>query len=284
MNVSSAKLCWAAITIGRPSKVATKAFGTYSVYEALYRWNMVRAALTIGGPTSHFQNTDLFNALDPTEKGGVNFYLGMIFAKIAAQDLLQTPWLIHYHWMTKNHAITKQAGGSTPDLLGLSSRTGRWSVFEAKGKVGGYSAALMKKAKDQASQNIHVDGTPCDLSIGTQLYRNSAKQLKFAWEDPPSDGGEPDHLTTNRLMWRRYYAVAYALYQAQQQSVSPITNQLGFKVGFCKEALDLIVAVNENRRTFSRELESLKEWSRLRYSQPDEDYMPDGILIRVNEG
>jgi hypothetical protein len=143
---------------------------------------------------------------------------------------------------------------------------------------------VFEKAKDQASQNIHVDGTPCEMSIGTQLYRNSAKQLKFAWEDPPSDGGEPDHLTTNRLMWRRYYAVAYALYQAQQQSVSPITDQLGFKVGFCKEALDLIIAVNENRRTFSRELERLKEWSRLGYSQPDEDYMPDGILIRVNEG
>ena len=278
VHISSAKLCWAAITVGRPGKAAVRSFGTYSKYEALFRWNMVRAAIRIDGPLEHFQNTDLFNALDPTEKGGVNFYLGMIFAKIAAQDLLGIPWLIHFHWMTKNHSIPLTKGQSSPDLLGLSPATGNWSVFEAKGKVGGYSSKLMEKAKSQASNLTIVDGVSCERYVGTQLYRNSSKQLKFAWEDPEPDDRMPWELETNREMWRRYYAVAYAIYEAQSREPESV-GQLGFKVGFAPAALDFIAAVNNPDRPFTEELAGLLELSRTVAKEADTDTQLDGIIL-----
>ena len=93
---------------------------------------------------------------------------------------------------------------STPDLLGLCSKTNTWSAFEAKGKVGPYSSKIMEKAKKQARQVGSVDGSKLALHVGTQLYRNSKDRLKFAWEDPPVDDRDPIDLFSSRDMWRRY--------------------------------------------------------------------------------
>lgn len=283
LSISSSKLCWAAITVGRPGKAAVKSFGQYSVFEALYRWNMVRAALEVDSPSCRFRNSNLFDALDPTEKGGVNFYLGMIFAKIAAQDLLGIPWLVHFGTMTKNHYIPKSKGKSSPDLLGYSCKTKKWNVFEAKGKVGGYSKKLMKKAKDQANNLTTVDGNPCGFYVGTQLYRNSVKQLEFAWEDPPPDENNPIALATNRDLWRRYYAVAYSIYKAQTIDDGAISASLGFKIGFAPEAMDFIRALEDPKVSFANEFGRLSDWSAARHKEPDGEFQLDGIAVRVHE-
>ena len=282
LNISKSKLCWAAITVGRPGKAAVKSFGDYSVNEALYRWNMVRASIDMTAAGGHFVNSDLFNALDPTEKGGVNFYLGMIFAKIAAQDLLSIPWLVHFHWMSQNHAVPLTAGSSSPDLLGLSPVTNLWSVFEAKGRNATYSSALMTKAKTQANNLTTVDGQNCERYVGTQLYRNSTKQLKFTWEDPEPDDEHPIFLKTNRHMWLRYYGVAHAIYERQRTVALSSSEQLGFKIDFAPEALKLIDALKTPRRPFRKQLKKLCEWSSEYLKQPSEGWSGDGIQISMD--
>lgn len=279
LNISKSKLCWSAITVGRPGKAAVKLFGDYSIYEALYRWNMVRASIDMAALDQHFVNSDLFEALDPTEKGGVNFYLGMIFAKIAAHDLLSIPWLIHFHWMSQNHTIPLTAGSSSPDLLGFSPVTNLWSAFEAKGRSATYSTALMLRAKAQANNLTTIDGTACERYVGTQLYRNGSRKLKFTWEDPPPNEDNPIFLKTNRTMWLRYYGVAHAIYERQKVADIPISERLGFKIDFAPEALDLIKALKTPRRPFRKQLRKLYEWSSGHLKQPTDGWSGDGIQI-----
>lgn len=66
------------------------------MYEALFRWSLVRMALEQTGlRASRLRRTTAAKTLDPTEKGAVNYFLGMTFCKLFAAKLLHTPWLLH---------------------------------------------------------------------------------------------------------------------------------------------------------------------------------------------
>lgn len=282
VQVTPAKLCWAALTVGRPSKMAVSSFGKYSRFEALFRWNMVLSAIDTQMIPNRAFNSALFNALDPTEKGGINFYLGMIFLKICAQDVLSIPWLVHLHWMKQNHHLALLKGKSSPDLLGYRPSTARWGVFEAKGRNGGFSNAVLGKAKDQANRLISVDGNLCDLHVGGLLYRRAGNRLSFAWKDPEPKDKKPFELETDRKTWRNYYGAVYQLYLEQKQDRRGFYDRYGFKIGFHPIALRFVEAVY-GRRDYSNEFGNLAKWAAHQMKEPVWLWNGDGIGIIVDE-
>lgn len=279
LQITSAKLCWAALTVGKPNKFALKAFGDYSKSEALFRWNMVKSAIDLQAGT----NSELFNSMDPTEKGWINFNLGMIFLKICAQDVLKVPWLIHLNWMEENHDLTSLMGNTSPDFVGYSHSTARWGVFEAKGRNGRLDRKLLASAKKQAKHLIKVDGEMCDQQVGGMLYRLKGGKLAYAWEDPAPDGEGGYELKTCRQTWREYYQPAFELYNEQQKAPTEFHKEHGFKIGFNQEALMLIDAIN-GEGDFAGELESLFFWSMEQILQPKEPWNADGIKIEISNG
>lgn len=282
LQFSKAQLCWAALTVGKPDKAAAKAFGSYSRHEALYRWNMVLSALDFTKTPNRTQNSALFNALDPTEKGGINFYLGMIFLKLCAHKMLNIPWLAHYHWMDSYHTISKHVGKSTPDLLGYDSVARQWAVFEAKGRNADYSQALMNKAKIQADRVISVDGNPCTLRVGSQLYRDKSNLLAFAWEDPATKDEPPIELKTTRETWLEYYSVVYGLYLEQRKDRHAFRKSMGFNISIHPTARQFIYAL-ESDRDFSNELGSLMYWSANQLKEPRGKWNGDGVHVLIEE-
>ncbi len=83
---------WAAITVGRPDRYYVFRHGDASMYEAVFRWSLVRMALEQRGFSAYrLRRTIAAKTLDPTEKGAVNYFLGMIFCKLFAARLLNTP-------------------------------------------------------------------------------------------------------------------------------------------------------------------------------------------------
>ena len=96
LDVSWDDLVWAAVTIGRPGRAYLFQHGASSVYEAIFRCSLVRMALEQRGARSTwFTRTPAFKALDPTEKGAVSYFLGMVLCKLFAHKVLNTPWLLH---------------------------------------------------------------------------------------------------------------------------------------------------------------------------------------------
>ena len=70
-------LLWAAITVGRPNRQFVFQHGAQSLYEALFRLSLVRMALEEQGWGGRLRRTDAARTLDPTEKGAVNYFLGL---------------------------------------------------------------------------------------------------------------------------------------------------------------------------------------------------------------
>ncbi len=83
LSITWDDILWAAMTLGRPNLHYVFRHGLASQFEVIFRWSLVRMALEQRGPTgSRLWRTDVFKSLDPTEKGSVNYFLGMTFCAI----------------------------------------------------------------------------------------------------------------------------------------------------------------------------------------------------------
>ncbi len=209
LEVSWNDILWAAVTVGRPNLQYVFKHGDASAYEALFRWSLVRMALEQSGPrASRLRRTAAATMLDPTEKGAVNYFLGMTVCKLFADKLLNTPWLLHLDVFREHlHAVLTQR--SRPDLVGCANgcTNGQeiWHAFECKGRISPPTQKVKDKAKEQAVRIESVNGSACTLHIGAVTYfRNNV--LHFHWRDPPPEARGDIVIKTTPDVWRHYYA------------------------------------------------------------------------------
>jgi hypothetical protein len=223
LNVTWNDILWAAITVGRPDVFHVFRHGAASVHEAIFRWSMVRMALQQRGARGQkLVRTDLFKQMDPTEKGAVNYFLGLLTCKLFASKLLDAPWTLHLDVFrpTLNPRII--GGRSRPDMVAQSSSTAQWHAFECKGRASVPGNAEKQKAKAQAQRLVSVNGIPCILHVGAiTFFRNDA--VEFYWRDPEPAGREIP-LPNPDFAWRNYY--------------EPITEVIRSRVELTAPALD----------------------------------------------
>jgi hypothetical protein len=143
---------------------------------------MVWACLQQQG--SNLVRSPVYNGLDPSEKGAVSYFLGMAFAKLAAEFLLNVPWLVHVQKLARIHPVAL-AGRSRPDLVGRTA-SGEWVVVEAKGRTNSYSASVMQTAKAQSRQLLSIAGAAPIWRVATQAYFSPSLEMRV--HDP--DGAE----------------------------------------------------------------------------------------------
>ena len=209
LKLAEADVIWAAITVGHrnPLHFRWYAESQNGFQDILSRLHFVRAYLDFSDP-SIIKFTDLFDASDPTEKGFINYRLGMMFMKVAAENFLSTPWCVHYAWMKQNGEATTPTK-SSPDLLGYDPSLSEWRSLEAKGRNGSLSNDDLLKAKTQAEQVTHVNNQPVVAHIGGGTYR-VGNQLRFKWQDPEPRG--KIKLTCPVDAIRNYYAGVFYIY------------------------------------------------------------------------
>ena len=89
LPISWSEILWAAVTVGRPNRQYVFRHGLASQYEALFRWSLVRMTLEQSGLAAYrLRRTDAARTLDPSEKGAVNYFLGLAICKLFAEKLL----------------------------------------------------------------------------------------------------------------------------------------------------------------------------------------------------
>ena len=120
--------------------------------------------------------------MDPTEKGAVNYFVGMAVCKLFASRLLNTPWLLHLDLFREQLNPSVLYGRSRPDLVGEDS-SGAWYAFECKGRSSVPSTDDRRKAKAQAQRLVRVNSTDCSLHVGAISYFRQ-DELEFHWRDP----------------------------------------------------------------------------------------------------
>jgi hypothetical protein len=242
-------LLWSAITVGRPNRHFVFQYGIASLYEALFRVSALRMSLEQLAPgTRRFRRTQAAKNLDPSEKGAINYFLGLTLCKLFAEMQLDAPWLLHLDVFRAQLNPTLLSGRSRPDLVGLT-RSGAWVAIESKGRVSAPSPDSKVKAKEQAERLISVGGTPVTYRIGAFAYfRNDV--LRFFWRDPQPDGTEPSNSirlnVTEDEIWRRYYQPVVELVgqqlatSAPRESAELTVEQADLKVRVVPEVMKLL--------------------------------------------
>jgi hypothetical protein len=214
LSVTWDDLLWSAITVGRPNRHFVFQHGTSSLYEALFRASALRMTLEQISPvTRRLRRTAAAKSLDPSEKGAVNYFLGLTLCKLFAEKKLDAPWLLHLDVFRDLLNPRLLSGRSRPDLIGRTTG-GEWVALESKGRVSPPTADAKRKAKEQAERVVSIRGTPVSYRIGGFAYFRD-DLLRFFWRDPQPNGVEPPNpirldLTEDDI-WRAYYRPILAL-------------------------------------------------------------------------
>lgn len=281
LTVTWDDILWSAVTVGRPNRHYVFRHGDASLYEALFRWSMVRMALEQSGRGGYrLRRTRAAKTLDPTEKGAVSYFLGMTFCKLFAAKLLNTPWLLHLD-VFRPSLDPFLRGRSRPDLVGKEHRTTRWHAFECKGRSSPPDLTAKTKAKEQAQRLVTVKGSACVLHVGA-ITHFSGDVLQFYWRDPVPEGNRAEDVPFSPHAWQYYYAPIIGALRHADRSM------LQTKIGATLELGGVDVGVGVHPAVadllFDEQWESAQKAATEASSEIERDgYQPDGLLVRAGE-
>ncbi len=113
--------------------------------------------------------------------------LAMAVTKVWADKFVQIPWLAEVEFIEALGIIQfDRTSRERPDLAGQDGHQ-TWHVLEAKGRPNSTSiAAILAKAKQQASRVQTINGSAPGLTLGSVLHSH-ANGLHLTLDDPPSD-------------------------------------------------------------------------------------------------
>ena len=312
LSVTWDDILWAAVTVGRKNRYQVFRSGNLRVkmvgsedriyltgnYEAVFRWSLARMALEQRSPdVGLLTRTEAASTLDRTEKGMVNYFLGMTFCKLFSDKLLNTPWLLHLDVFRSELNPRLKEGGANPDLVGQENKSSPWHVFECKGRANPPKLGLKYEAKSQA-QNIEcLQGKECSLHVAAITYFNRDDALQFYWLDPPPQDSERLSVNLPDSVWGYYYGpvaeIISPLGSQEVKNVRALTHTEGIErgrdsygnlqvsIGQC----DLEIGVH---RTIENHL-SNQDWEQARNAaihaadEMEEGFQADGLRIRAGE-
>lgn len=220
------ELLWAALTVGRPNRQYVFRHRLSSMYEALFRLSLVRMALEQSGPYGfRLRRTAAAKTLDPSEKGAINYFLGMTVCKLFSAKLLDAPWVLHLD-VFRPQLYPVLTGRSRPDLVGQTS-SGDWIALESKGRISPPGAEPKNKAKEQAVRLVSANGVRPSLQIGAITYFCN-DVLQFFWRDPEPDFSKlqnPIKTTINQDAWSHCYGPVLGLLLSRTEEVDGMLHE-----------------------------------------------------------
>jgi hypothetical protein len=242
LTVTWDDLLWAAMTVGRPNRQYVFRHGAASWYELLFRLSLVRMSLEQAGPGGRrLRRTQAARTLDPSEKGAVNYFLGLAVAKLFADKCLDAPWLLHLD-VFRPQLNAQLAGRSRPDLVG-QTRAGDWIALECKGRTSQPSANAKQRAKEQAERVTTINGTAPSVNAGCiAFFKNDV--LQFFWRDPTPDPTRVEHPIVVDVLedsWRFYYKPVVALFSEAMPKRNDVGEGL---VTVVDERLDVTLSID----------------------------------------
>lgn len=155
LDVSAHEVRKAAEEVGATSSVFGQPKRT--LREIAWRRNMILSNLD--QPPGGWEQNSSYKRLDPSEKSGVSYYLGMVLPAIVAKKMWNTPHLVHVDAVLQ--ILGKKIGNvRRPDLVGYAQGATAKSLgrllLEAKGRTHGFAQPPVTKAKAQLNNAPHA--------------------------------------------------------------------------------------------------------------------------------
>jgi hypothetical protein len=198
LDTTWTELLYSAITVGRASSRHVTMFGRYSLYEAIYRVMLLSANLK-NRADNFLEQTDAYQALDPSEKSAVSYWMGLSLAKLFSSCFLETDFLCHLdvyrNFSDPSYKIDAEffSGGKKPDLVG-QMRSGGWIAIEAKGRTNGIDKKALDLAKNQQLKNLRtINSIAPRLKVAVQSFFSRGR-CQVCLVDPESSSQEAKDL------------------------------------------------------------------------------------------
>lgn len=281
LNLTWNELVWAAMTMGKPGVAFLLAHGWHSISDLVVRSHTVYANLSENG--RFIEKSSLYSGLDPTEKSGVSYFMGMLAAKVMGHRLLDVPWFFHLSMLNALGGTASLKGNSEPDLIGLRSNR-EWIVAEAKGRTWGHSKSAMEAAKKQTRQLRKINGQYPSLRVAVQA--SFSPKLHWAIEDPEEfdDNARDLQFNVENVLAMYYSASLSAIEQGQDRAIGNrkfIVRELpeiGVSIGIDRE-----VVARLDERTMSQAPNAFVEGAESQLHQQEFVIFPDGLAIALDD-
>lgn len=156
LQVSKRRCLHAAATIGLQQFHAASPASSHAVALAFYKALAIKCAVDF--TQASLMRPSEYEAMDPSEKASISFWLGMTFSGVIANDVLQVPRLLHAAAFSRAR-LTRANPGSRrlADFVGQDA-SGDWHVIESKARQQKASATVRDNWKLQATTISSVDG------------------------------------------------------------------------------------------------------------------------------
>ena len=149
-----------------------------------------------------WKQSDSYKHLDPSEKSGVSYYLGMVLSAIIANKLWNTPHLVHVDAVLK---ILGQKIGNVqrPDLVGYRQGATRNSLgrllVEAKGRTNGFARSPVGTAivqlRNAPPKVLQLVGSNALRIASLSYFEND--HWRGYMVDPPGDSAKSPYSDDN---------------------------------------------------------------------------------------
>jgi hypothetical protein len=296
INCRKIDLYRAIITVGNPSYFTLSSIRDFGLIRALSNAILKKVILVqnyIDSGPNGMRLHEIYNQQVSDEKRIVSYNLGMAFAKIYSEKLLNIPNLIHVESLKKNNAITfHNTGGRNqePDLVGQSI-DGNWHVFEAKGMSRNNLTTIIREAKSQAEEidTIHGQNPVTMSACATYL---GLERIITRIADPESKGKKQLEIKRGQML-EAYYnsflafeklfdikAARVVINEQVYYETRLIANHLRLNIGLEEEIYDLL-----NQKNFELLPESISKNAMIRRERAfeiEQNYSLglDGIIVR----
>lgn len=142
--------------------------------------------------------------LDGSEKAAMSYWQGMVFAKLAAEKVLNIPWLAHADALEKSGVLKRKTGTDQRADMAGRDHQGLWHVIESKGYSVHPGLKAIRNAKDQAAVVETINSLPPETTSASiaRLWRTPIDVLL---DDPKPRSGEnwkiDDGIFLGALLW-----------------------------------------------------------------------------------
>lgn len=234
LKFSESALYWASVTVGAPSDAVARQNYLDAPAFAIHKWSAICSVLDFQNNRISLRKTH--KMLDPSEKGVLSYWTGMVFAKLVAEKILHVPWAAHasilYQTLKKKDAMTLDPldTKSLPDLVCYEDIE-TYHIIEAKGLVQKPKPKQTPKYIEQTKRIASINGKgPESRNVCVTILKPSIRDPSFRIDfiDPEKDPEKKLVININPLAFLEYYYDPVVAFLSEERNTSGITTTDSF--------------------------------------------------------
>lgn len=212
LEFTGEELYEAVITCGMPFFYLTRNTFKKREEEIIYKIYLLNTALKVD--QGYLVFSDKMDYLDSTERGYLNYYVGMFITKLVSSKIFGFDYLVHLS-IAKRYMSIKFNSKKQPDLIAFNIRDDCYSIFEAKGRTR-LDARMLKTAKEQVQAIKWISGSRHSNGIVSAVHPFDGI-VKCHLKDPETKEKNNFDISKIRLIWLYYEPIYLLLKESNEE-------------------------------------------------------------------